>query len=468
MNLTAAGEDDIINISSVDEPYAGTVFVEDIYAPKVAAFLSILGSFVIIREITSDMREKKATALSRMLLSMSIGDLMFSGAWFLTTWASPRELDYLRDTNYGTTGTCTAQGFFMEFGGIASLLFNASLAVFYLLIVKYSYREHQMQRLEKWVQPGLWGAALIFATIPLPLQMYNNTHLTCWLRSYPIDCHESWFVPPGETPNCTRGDNSMLGVVLLFMAPAWICVIVAGTIMVLIFRTIRRIELRMESRYGSSAFLGTENRNPSSNFFRTQQSFMSDQQQTVIRRRKKSRKVAIQGMWYMTGFLLTFFLTTISVIYFLATGKWNRVLDTISYIFMAMQGVWNLMNFSRKRDMVTREGRLARCLIWETCCCGCGISMIRRIRNDRMNTQGFSEENDNQNILCTQHEGDENEEVINDNHSNEVAKISGVDTSESISGQQILTGLPSKTSNDLPSQSADPNSSEEANTDSRV
>lgn len=105
---------------------------------------------------------------------MSVGDVFFSLAYFLTVWPSPSYLPYLDGKNVGTVGTCTAQGFFLWFGRTVSIFLNCALSVFYLLMVKYNYRDYQLKKLEVWVQGGIWLLALAIAVIPIPLEMYNN------------------------------------------------------------------------------------------------------------------------------------------------------------------------------------------------------------------------------------------------------------------------------------------------------
>ena len=51
-----------------------------VFLPKFAASLSTIGSFLIIAEIGMDLRASRGatTAISRILLSMSVGDVVYS------------------------------------------------------------------------------------------------------------------------------------------------------------------------------------------------------------------------------------------------------------------------------------------------------------------------------------------------------------------------------------------------------
>ena len=62
-----------------DDDCEGSVVFAEVYPPKVAAILSIIGSVLIIAEVVKDMRSSRgSTATSRILLSMSVGDILYS------------------------------------------------------------------------------------------------------------------------------------------------------------------------------------------------------------------------------------------------------------------------------------------------------------------------------------------------------------------------------------------------------
>lgn len=87
---------------------------------------------------------------------------------------------------------------------------------------------------------------------------------------------------------------------------------------------------------------------------------------------RRSRTVAVQGLWYIAGFFATFLLGTISVIYFIITGEWSPALYRASYFFLACQGAWNFIVFSKgRREMKTKVGRVAKNILWACMCCKC-------------------------------------------------------------------------------------------------
>ena len=53
--------------------------------PKPMAFLSMVGSYISIREVLVDHKLKRGKAIPRTLLALSVSDIVFSFGWFLTT-----------------------------------------------------------------------------------------------------------------------------------------------------------------------------------------------------------------------------------------------------------------------------------------------------------------------------------------------------------------------------------------------
>ena len=76
--------------------------------------------------------------MSRILLSMSLGDILSSIGWFLGAWMVPTGFDpnFYGDQARGSAATCRFQGFIFQLGVFASLFFNGSIAAVYLLMVR--------------------------------------------------------------------------------------------------------------------------------------------------------------------------------------------------------------------------------------------------------------------------------------------------------------------------------------------
>mmetsp|Transcript_8052 Transcript_8052/g.20042 ORF Transcript_8052/g.20042 Transcript_8052/m.20042 type:complete len:891 (-) Transcript_8052:55-2727(-) len=146
-----------------------------VWCPRIGAILSILGSSLMILTVLQD-EEKRKKVIGQLIIFLCGFDIIGSVGYALASYPTPKE-HYI----YGAKGnmeTCTAQGFFIQIGTI-SLYMNVSVAFYYLLIIKFSWREHSLKK--SWFYKMLFaipvsiGAIFAFAGIPF----YNNAILWC-------------------------------------------------------------------------------------------------------------------------------------------------------------------------------------------------------------------------------------------------------------------------------------------------
>ncbi len=83
--------------------------------PKVTSALSIFGSAYITFDVLRPKHRRNIQSYQRLLVGMSICDLSMSGGIFMSTWPMPRDVPNVYG-NVGTVQTCSAQGFFEQFG----------------------------------------------------------------------------------------------------------------------------------------------------------------------------------------------------------------------------------------------------------------------------------------------------------------------------------------------------------------
>jgi len=315
---------------------------------------------------------------------------------FLGNWPSPSELEYLGGTNHGTDATCVAQGFFLQFGYLSVLLFNASLGVFFVLKLKYSWSEKRARFLEAKMQLGILLICLAAAITPIPLDMYHNFTYACWIDAYPYHCNESvaTAMNPELEPTCIRGDNASLVRVGLAFLPLILCVVVDSYIMCVIYCFVRQQEsLAAQQSLGdaddSSVRNGEEDKEEDD--ASTNQSEIENSHQVAVsrntyesctstadtaarrRRRKRSALVARESMLYIGGFLISFGPFTLhGLLSVFCPECVNKVFMDASGFLIVFQGVWNFLIFSRDREMTTRFGRWSRAFTWNKllrCCC---------------------------------------------------------------------------------------------------
>ena len=143
-------------------------------------------------------------------------------------------------------GTCTAAGFFGQGASIASALYNGSLALFYLLTVKYSWKDDAFGaygggKFSK-VEPAMHVIPLVFgwatAIAGLPLLLYNPIGWTCWIAEVPRGCDRN---PDVE---CERGNNSYIDRWAFFHAELWATFIAITIMMLVMYKSVRDKERR--------------------------------------------------------------------------------------------------------------------------------------------------------------------------------------------------------------------------------
>ena len=150
--------------------------------PKITAFLSILGSSYIVKEVLTD-RKKRQRVFYRIMLGMSISDILSSSFLFLTTWAIPSNVDGLM-WNIGTQRSCEMQGFFLQLG-IMTPLYNGVLALCYYLSIYKGYRERQIRPIERYSHTLVILFGITTATVGQLMKLYNNANAWCWISPPP-------------------------------------------------------------------------------------------------------------------------------------------------------------------------------------------------------------------------------------------------------------------------------------------
>lgn len=140
--------------------------------PKFTAPLSMICSAGIIWQVVSDQRRGKGTnSVQRVLVGMSAVDILASSAWFMSTWAVPRESGW--PFAAGNQASCNVQGFLLQIA-IGAPLYNSSLALFYTLIIKLRWTDKQLMRIERWVHVFILTFTVGTSILLLFLEQYNQ------------------------------------------------------------------------------------------------------------------------------------------------------------------------------------------------------------------------------------------------------------------------------------------------------
>eukprot|EP00980_Cylindrotheca_fusiformis_P030169 scaffold24508_cov132-Cylindrotheca_fusiformis.AAC.3 len=123
---------------------------------------------------------------------MACFDFTTAMSWAIGSLVVPSKDILGEDSNIlgakGNDGLCTAQGFFAMLG-YGSGFFNNSLSIYYVLVVVYNWKDHQLQNTRKWLLslPVFASMCLAFGAIPF----YQHDWVGCFIRPQPYTDHRA-------------------------------------------------------------------------------------------------------------------------------------------------------------------------------------------------------------------------------------------------------------------------------------
>ena len=198
--------------------------------PKITAVLSFLGSGWITAEVltgrdAASRKRKYHHPYHRLLLGMSIIDIMESIANVFSTWALPSDTEDVW-MPLGNRATCNLQGFFVTWSA-AVPIYNASLSLYYVLVINYNIPD---RKIAQCTEPSMHAIAVTWgvgtALVAVFMDLINEANLWCWIAPYPDDCLDSRRYP--DDANCQRGDNAWIYRWAFFYAPLWTSLLLAS------------------------------------------------------------------------------------------------------------------------------------------------------------------------------------------------------------------------------------------------
>lgn len=175
------------------------------YRPIIPSILSLAGSSLIIYIIIMS-SHRLSTSYHRIMFGLSTANIFASVAMGVTTLPMPTrdsKLYYWQDgTRLGNSWTCSLQGFALISGSMGGFLYIVSLCLYVVSAIIFSVKDDR--GVKRQVEPILHVvpicAALVVASLPLHLEMYNESEISPWcaIESLPSNCDND------EVP-CVRG-----------------------------------------------------------------------------------------------------------------------------------------------------------------------------------------------------------------------------------------------------------------------
>ena len=146
-------------------------------APKVCGSLSMVSSCYVVQDILKSPGKRSQSTYHRVMLGLSIIDILYSVSNILSTWPIPSGYHLYAA---GNVRTCDAVGFFHTLMIFATPVYYCSLTTYYLVQLKYNWLDGRIRAIEKWLHIVPWSSGLVAAVIGLATNTYGPTITSCW------------------------------------------------------------------------------------------------------------------------------------------------------------------------------------------------------------------------------------------------------------------------------------------------
>lgn len=214
-------------------------------AAIVTTALSLLLIWIIMGS-----RDHWRTTYHRLLLGMSSSDILISCGQTTFGALAPRELGYFVWNAHGNQSMCTAVGFAAVLGGSMTLLYNCSLNLYHLALVRYGTTPAYIEtRVEPWLHavPIIYGLAMGVAGVAMGA-LNPDLYGECFIGGYdPLHCegYDDGEVPAGFEIPCGQGHDTKHLYMVLCLAILFIAPITIGSSLLMIYRSVRAQERRV-------------------------------------------------------------------------------------------------------------------------------------------------------------------------------------------------------------------------------
>mmetsp|Transcript_12311 Transcript_12311/g.14108 ORF Transcript_12311/g.14108 Transcript_12311/m.14108 type:complete len:602 (+) Transcript_12311:28-1833(+) len=336
-----------------DNVYSSTQITLSFALPLLTSFLSLVGSATIVCILIRKKRNRLSSTYNRIIFGMSSMDILSSTANLLSVLPSPSDtpqmVSFMRYPGYGTTATCTAQGFFFYSGQLGTTLYYCALTVYYVTVVTTNTSESTLKTI---IEPFFHGIPILYSFLTgiflAVTDNFNNAGHVCWIAPYPVRCRID-FEP------CTRGKYAVLYRWMLQGIPVITAFFVILACMIRLICAVRKQDRRMRrysfnttpsppglrrsslrrsiSRYSITGSHGTSYNNDSS-------------RQSVSR---NTQRTTTQAFLYIAAYFTTFIFCILHQLVYSVSKKVVFNLYLLQQTTLPAQGFFNFLVFIRPR-----------------------------------------------------------------------------------------------------------------------
>ena len=288
---------------------------------RITSFLSAIGTAMIIFQVARH-KENRSKTQQRLILGMSCIDFSISTVWLFTNLFLPRSKVHL--WSIGNHASCSVQGFIVQLL-LTSILYNASLALYYLMVIRLRFPQWKVMKIEPYMHalPLILGIGT--AVTALVLNMYNPADWDCWIAP-PANCTQTSEYE--NTTSCKKFNNIDVFRMAFLFGPLWVVIIGVTAVMSLIFLHVRKQEKKSQ-RWATT---------------------------TSTKRLTNTRNLGVQSALYVGSLYITYTFPTITRLLQLAGKDVPSWLFVTSGIFIPFQGFFNsLVYFRPQYNKLRRE-----------------------------------------------------------------------------------------------------------------
>ncbi len=351
---------------------------------SVSAIVSIIASMILIWMIRRSHKGLKSI-YHRLLLGLSISDILFSLSQAFFNITAPYESSYVVWNARGSAMSCGVQGFTRFLGGMCGQGYNCSINLFSLAMIKKKTKTMEpVKKLEPYLHGVPIGLAIVISTISVSTQGLNvSIYGNCWEPVYDLPhCKSTEGLPDyegfGFRENCNRGLDwqKMNWVFINFFtcAPPIIVLLSLAIIYRIVVAQEKKIQRysfsssRAESEHSSfllrarrrfSSLVSLSNRSMTrgdSDNVDTVSSLTENRNVRLSRGgRKRSCDVMARAMAYSIGYLLTWSGGIVIEVYKIQGKEPPTIFVYLAAIFMPLQGLYNWLIFMYPRVIAEKH-----------------------------------------------------------------------------------------------------------------
>jgi hypothetical protein len=361
--------------------------------PIPSAILSILGSSIIIYMAMRSRKSKPWTPYNRLLVAMSIYDVITSITLAIADFLYPKETSN-KAWAFGNDATCSMIGFLNQLA-YSGTFYNALLSYYFLLTARFAVKNEQIARR---IEPAMhimavgFPAACGFVGLILDVYAEPEVNIGCWVNRYPKRCG---YGPDGTGEPCK---SSMLAWVF----GGWIAFfalisLVANNLVIWIFV---RKQVKMQRRRMQRRSLGTKNAEMNESYqsdddddddskkqfddasssmassFRTLQvkSQRHSQEITeIVGQKRRLVLVSSQAFLFVASYAVCSFSTYILRLFESQATTYvgemelpynNYILLVLQALFFPLQGLFNMFVYVRPKYLRFRAGYRRETRLW--------------------------------------------------------------------------------------------------------